>query len=89
MARMGSALFFQMPNPQNVCSNQESVHYSPIGLKFLTRIRLGLSHLRDHKFKHSFQDTLNPICSCRNDKLKRQLIFSFPAPILMQSEILS
>ena len=24
----------------------------------------GLSHLRDHKFKHSFQNFLNPICSC-------------------------
>ena len=21
-------------------------------------------HLREHKFKHSFQDTLNPFCSC-------------------------
>ena len=26
-----------------------------------------LSHLREHKFKHSFQDTLNPICNCGND----------------------
>ena len=33
----------------------------------ITRLRLGLSHLREHKFKHSFQDTLNPICSCSND----------------------
>ena len=22
------------------------------------------SHLRDHKFKHSFQDTINPLCTC-------------------------
>ena len=41
--------------------------HNPKGLKFLTRIRLGLSHLREHKFKHSFQDTLNPICLCGND----------------------
>ena len=34
------------------------------GLKFLTRLRLSLSHLREHKFKHNFQDTLNPLCSC-------------------------
>ena len=34
------------------------------GIKYLTRLRLGLSHLREHKFKHSFQDTLNPFCSC-------------------------
>ena len=32
------------------------------GLKFLTRIRLGLSYLADHKFRHSFQDCLNPAC---------------------------
>ena len=26
-------------------------------------MRLGLNHLAEHKFKHSFQDCLNPICS--------------------------
>ena len=34
------------------------------GLKLITRLRLWLSHLRFHKFKHSLQDTLNPICNC-------------------------
>ena len=38
--------------------------HNPNSLKLITRLRLGLSHLRVHKFKHSFQDTLNPICSC-------------------------
>ena len=33
------------------------------GVKLLTRLRVGLMHLREHKFKHDFQDTLNPICS--------------------------
>ena len=37
------------------------------GLKFFTRLRLGLSHLREHKFKHSFQDSINPLCSCSLD----------------------
>ena len=37
---------------------------SPKGIKLLTRLRHGLSHLREHKFKHGFQDSLNPICSC-------------------------
>ena len=41
--------------------------HNPIRIKYITRIRLGLSHLREHKFKHSFQDTLNPICNCGND----------------------
>ena len=34
------------------------------GIKLLSRLRLGLSHLREHKFKHGFLDSLNPICSC-------------------------
>ena len=30
----------------------------------LTRLRLGLSHLNEHKFKHNFQDCINPLCTC-------------------------
>ena len=30
-------------------------------------MRDDLSHFRKHKFKHSFQDTLNPICNCGED----------------------
>ena len=41
--------------------------HSPKGIKLITRLRLGLSHLREHKFRHNFQDTLNPICSCGDD----------------------
>ena len=37
---------------------------NPYGLKLLTRLRLGLSHLRYHKFRHNFQDCINPICDC-------------------------
>ena len=40
--------------------------HNPKGGKPL-RLRLGLSHVRKHKFKHSFQDSLNAICSCDND----------------------
>ena len=41
--------------------------HNPKGIKFITRLRLGLSHLHEHKFKHSFQDSLNPFCSCGLD----------------------
>ena len=34
------------------------------GLKLLTRLRLGLSHLNEHKFRHNFRDTINPLCTC-------------------------
>ena len=51
-------LKFKRPSPNSVynCHN-------PKGLKLITRLRLGLSHLREHKFKHNFQDTINLLCS--------------------------
>ena len=51
--RSSSSLFFDWHNR--------------IGIKYITHIRLGLSHLREHKFKHRFNDTINPICNCVND----------------------
>ena len=38
--------------------------FDPGGLKLLSRLRLNLSHLREHKFNHKFSDTLVPLCSC-------------------------
>ena len=37
---------------------------NPVGLKLLTRLRLGLSHLNEHRFNHNFQSYINPLCSC-------------------------
>ena len=36
----------------------------PYGLKLLTRLDLGLSHLRFHKFRYNFQDCINLVCTC-------------------------
>ena len=36
----------------------------PKGHNFLTCLHVGLSYLREHKFKLNFLDTLNPICIC-------------------------
>ena len=49
---------FIRPSPNSVfnCHNCKVI-------KYLTRLRPGLSHFREHKFKHSFQDTVNPFCS--------------------------
>ena len=30
----------------------------------MTRLRLGFSHLNEHRFRHNFQDCMNPLCSC-------------------------
>ena len=38
--------------------------HNPIGIRDLTRIRVGFSHLRYHKFKHGFLDAIDPLCSC-------------------------
>ena len=32
----------------------------------LTRLRLSLCYLREHKFKYIFQGTINPLCSYRS-----------------------
>ena len=37
------------------------------GLTLLTRLRLGLIHLGDHKFRRNFQDCESPMCSCGQD----------------------
>ena len=38
--------------------------FDPQGLKLLTRLHLGFSHLNEHRFRHNFQDCINPLCSC-------------------------
>lgn len=54
-----SLLKYIRPSPYSIFGT-----FHPIGIKYLTRLRLGLSHLREHKFKHNFQDSINPLCSC-------------------------
>ena len=34
------------------------------GIKLLTRLRVTYSHLNEHKFRHNFNDTINPMCNC-------------------------
>ena len=38
--------------------------FDPIGLKFLTRLWLGFSHLNAHIFWHNYQNCMNPLSSC-------------------------
>ena len=37
--------------------------FNPVGLEYLTCLQLELNHLNEHKFKHNFQDCINPLCS--------------------------
>ena len=52
-------LFFIKPT----WSSLFSIHH-PVDVKLFVRLRLGFSHLGEHKFRHNFHDTLNPLCSC-------------------------
>ena len=36
------------------------------GLSILTQLRVGLSKLNFHKFKHTFRETLNPLCAIKD-----------------------
>ena len=47
-------------------SLQSSASYNVFKNSIL-KLRLGLSHLCEYEFKYSFQDTLNPLCSCGLD----------------------
>ena len=37
--------------------------FNPLGLKMITRLRLGLSHLNEHRFNHNFNNCINPLCT--------------------------
>ena len=52
-------LRFIRPKPNSFfnCSNLK-------GIRLTMRLRLELSHLREHKFQCNFQNCLNPLCSC-------------------------
>ena len=41
--------------------------YNPHGKKLLTRLRLGFSHLNEHRFKHVFNNSVNSIWICGGD----------------------
>ena len=41
--------------------------FNPLGLKLITRLWLGLSHLNEHRFNHNFNDCINPLCTCSLD----------------------
>lgn len=41
-----------------------------MGLKLFTKLRLGLSHLREHMLKRRFHYSLSLYCTCRNDYIE-------------------
>ena len=58
----GNLLNFIRRNSNNVRNLN-----NPLELKLLTRLKIGFSHIKEHKFKHNFQDSVDPLRSCGND----------------------
>ena len=62
--RSGSFLSFKNSLLKAGWPTAEPSYNNPTGLKFLTRLILVLSHLNRHKFKHNFQNCVNPLWFC-------------------------
>ena len=41
--------------------------FNPLRLKLITRLRLSLSNLDEHRFNHNFNNCINPLCTCSLD----------------------
>ena len=37
------------------------------GVRLLTKLRVGLSDLREHRFRHNFKNCPSPICKCKQE----------------------
>ena len=57
--------------------------HNPKGVKLLTSLRLGLSHIRELKFKHDFKIHLTQYAAVI---LKYQLIFFFTVLIIQMKD---
>ena len=66
-------LYFIRPAPNSIynCHKLKRV-------KLITRLRLGVSHLREDKFKHIFQDSINPLCNGDHDIESTTLFLHWP-----------
>ena len=74
-------LLFIRPVPSNVYDI-----FDPMGLKLLTHLRLGFSHLNGHRFRHNFQTCMNPLCSCSLE-IENKLHYLLQAHHFSQSRI--
>ena len=43
-----------------------SIH-DPQGVKLLSRLRLNLNHLKEHKFRHNFKECVSPMYGCESE----------------------
>ena len=80
-----SILKFIRPSPNSFYGCQNIMV-----IKLVTRLRLGLSLLREHKFRHSFQDTLNPLRNYGMDfESSTHFLLQFPSYINERCTLMS
>ena len=58
-------LSFVRPTPNSIYGTHNSS-----GIALLTRLRVGLSHLREHRFRHNFAIIEDPFCTCRTNSIE-------------------
>ena len=42
-----------------------NIHNS-LWVRYLIRLKIGFSQLKEHKLKHNLHDSINPMCSCNS-----------------------
>ena len=80
-------IFKNLLNFIQPCGNSIFDLHNPLGIKLLTRLRLGLNHLHEHKFTHSFQYTLNALCEWGKDTKSTMHFFLHCANFLIPRQI--
>ena len=78
---------YGIPNPIYGIHNPIYGIHNPIGLKYLTRLRVGL---RTHKHQYNFSDTSLKYCSCRDNlpETVEHYILHCPIYSLLRRELL-
>ena len=56
-----------------------------LGVKYLTRLRIKFSHLKEHEFKYNFQDSIDPMCSCSSG-IGTAIHFFSPSSIILKGK---
>ena len=70
-------LRFIRPMPNSIYN----IH-NPLGVKYLTRLRIGFSYLKEH----NFQDSVDPMCSCSSGLKQRFISFSIPQILIFKDK---
>ena len=68
-------LQFFRPSTRSVFKCQDR-----LGVIYLTRLRVGFSHLNEHKFRHNFSDITDPFCPCRTGEIEDNMHYLLQCP---------